>query len=85
MTSTSVYDVTPCSLVEVYCRFGGTRKQAATRIRQLAVNVACLRNLLFDTEDGFSTSLRNVGKLLPHYMIQLPLIRKLRVYTGLMS
>jgi hypothetical protein len=60
---TNFWDVTPCSLVELYERFGGTY---CLRLQNRRVNSLCLLGLLFGPEDGGSTFLRNVVKRLPY-------------------
>jgi hypothetical protein len=75
-------DVTPCSLVEVYRRFEGPsvmfyfeekvqqgNKEEANRIYEQFV---CLLVLLFDSEEGGSAFLRNVGNFLPDYTASRP-------------
>jgi hypothetical protein len=75
--STSFWDVTPCSLVEVYRRFREPyclHILEGLRLNQLYCSSFCLLptryrpGLHFDPEDGGSVVLRNVGELItrPH-------------------
>jgi hypothetical protein len=62
MKSTTLWVVTPCSLVEVRRHFGGTYRLLLQSL--LAVSLLLLA-LIFDPEDGGDMSLRNV-ELLPN-------------------
>jgi hypothetical protein len=73
-------DITPCSLVEVQWRFGGTQCPPTSGSNRKPSKQACaccvrlcrLLGLLFSPGDGGSTLLCNVGKLLPDCMASHP-------------
>jgi hypothetical protein len=61
----------PCSLVEVFRRFGGTyclQLQGQTKHQYYRLVLACyIVGLLFESEVGGTTFLRNVDRFLPEY------------------
>jgi hypothetical protein len=81
-TLTVFWDVTPCSLMKSLSKFRRnimplssvmkinlSRKHAITSNKHAACCLlSCCFGLLFDHEDGGSTFLRNIGKLLPDYI-----------------
>jgi hypothetical protein len=76
LKSTAFWDVTQCSLVGVYQRYGEMywfhlqdQRVSQASSRKMPV---CLFGLIFDPEDGGNTFLRNVDKFLPNYMASHP-------------
>jgi hypothetical protein len=59
--STTLWDTTPCSQVEVYRHFGGTYWAEQVTSKKHAGRIT-------DPEDGGRAFLRNVGELLPDCM-----------------
>jgi hypothetical protein len=73
LKTTTFLDVTPCSLVELCRRFGGKKSL------DLLVDFFFLFiYLFFDPEDGRSTFLRKVCKLLVYYTVS----RKIRLFSN---
>jgi hypothetical protein len=62
--STIFWDVTPCNLVEIFWRFGGTYS--------VCLPAASFSYLFSEPEDGDSMFLRNFRKLLPRYTASHP-------------
>jgi hypothetical protein len=67
MKNTVIWDVTPCNLVRVYRRFGGTVSSSGP---------------LFDFKCGSSIFFRNVSKFLPDYSLVHPRIHYSLLYAG---
>jgi hypothetical protein len=80
MKCTILWDVTLCSLIEVSQHFGGTyylHLQSVNRARNQEYScclrlAGCLLGLLFDSEYGGSTFLRNVRELVPDFTASHP-------------
>jgi hypothetical protein len=69
MESTVFWDATPCTVVDTD-GFGGTyclHLQGRRVHRTSRLLVVCVDGLLFDSEDGASTFLRNIDKHLSDY------------------
>jgi hypothetical protein len=70
--STTFWDVTPCSLVEIFLRFGGTYclHRQGRKVSQTSNKLACYllhACFAFDDEDKGSALLGEVGVFLPDY------------------
>jgi hypothetical protein len=68
MKSTFLWDVTPCSPVEVHRLFGGTYCSISMTEEQPKQETG----LHFDSEDGDDMFLRNVGRHVPDYTASHP-------------
>jgi hypothetical protein len=69
MKSTIMLDVTPCSLVEVYRRFGRTYclHLQNLKVSQASRKQRLLAGLIYDRDNGDGTLLRNVSRSLRNY------------------
>jgi hypothetical protein len=66
LKSTILWDVISCSLVDVLWKFGVTHYLHGSKNKP-SKHALCLLGLLFNSEDGGSTFLQNVGKCQSSY------------------
>jgi hypothetical protein len=61
MKSTILWDITPCSPLEVNRRFGGTYRLHLQALLAICFHTGFLLGLFFNPEDSGNKFLRNVG------------------------
>jgi hypothetical protein len=66
-----ILDVTPCTMVEVYQRFGAPLPPSSGSNSKTRMQSACITSLLH-LEDGSSIVLPNVGELVAYYTASHP-------------